>query len=74
MYRACTAPVDEMCMTWLYRSTSISFSTFTLPLADTCNPVQSDAKDADTRQAGTAGGAMPSSRGGPAGTAHSEQA
>ncbi|PNH10806.1 LAS1-like protein [Tetrabaena socialis] len=28
--------VDEMCITWLYRSTSISFSTTTLPETDTC--------------------------------------
>ena len=37
---ACLAacpPVEEMCMTWLYRSISISFSTRTVPACDTCS-------------------------------------
>ncbi len=28
--------VEEMCITWLYRSTSISFSTLTVPCSATC--------------------------------------
>lgn len=41
-------PVEEMCMTWLYRSTSISFSTLTLPAWETCGQVRQAGRAAST--------------------------
>ena len=51
-----TAPVLLMCMTWLYRSTSISFSTTTLPCWDTCGRPRARAGEGGSAR-GQKGGA-----------------